>query len=207
MPARSRHKRRAILDAALEAFLAGGYEAANLDAIAAAADVSKVTIYQHFGSKEGLFVALVEEQIERAEHESDAHLQTLADSGDIAEDLRSFAREFLDTVMAPHLIAMRRLIIATAPRFPALAEAWFRNGPERGYQTLTDLFRLLDEQERLRVPDAGAAARSFTWLLLGAPLNEAMFRTHGVWTEREERAVLADEAVEVFLMAYRRTGS
>ena len=204
---RSRRKRRAILDAALEAFLAGGYETANLDAISAAAGASKVTIYQHFGSKEGLFVALIEEQIERAEHESDAHLQTLADSGDIAADLRSFAREFLDTVMSPHLVAMRRLIIASAPRFPALAEAWFRSGPERGYETLADLFRLLGEQGRLRVPDARVAARTFTWLLLGAPLNEAMFGVHGMWTEREQRVVLADEAVEVFLMAYRPIGS
>ncbi|KAB7744708.1 TetR family transcriptional regulator [Nostocoides sp. F2B08] len=206
MPARSRRKRRAILDAALEAFLAGGYDAANLDAISSAAGVSKVTIYQHFGSKEGLFVALIEEEIHRAEHESDEYLEARTDSPDVEEDLRSFAREFLETVMSPHLVAMRRLVVATAPRFPALAEAWFRNGPERGYETLADLFRRLDEQGRLRVPDARVAARAFTWLLLGAPLNEAMFRVDWAGSDPEQRAALADDAVEVFLMAYGRTG-
>lgn len=206
MPAHSRRKRRAILDASLDAFLLGGYDAANLDAISAAAGVSKVTIYQHFGSKEGLFVALIEEQILEAEHESDGHLSALGHSCDVGQDLRSFAREFLDTVMSPHLVAMRRLIVATAPRFPALAEAWFRSGPERGYETLTDLFRRLDEKGLLRVPDAGVAARAFTWLLLGAPLHEGMFRVNGEGSEPERRAALADEAVEVFLMAYGRTG-
>ncbi|MDX1616203.1 MAG: TetR family transcriptional regulator [Candidatus Promineifilaceae bacterium] len=53
--------RNEILDAALAAFSREGYERARLQDIARAADVTRGAIYHHFGSKEGLFVALVED--------------------------------------------------------------------------------------------------------------------------------------------------
>jgi len=51
-------KRRAIMDAAAQAFLREGYTRASVDAIAAAAGVSKQTVYNHFGDKERLLVAV-----------------------------------------------------------------------------------------------------------------------------------------------------
>src|SRR5690625_268138 len=205
LPRRSRRKRRDILDAALPAFLAAGYAAANLDAIAEAAGSSKVTIYHHFGSKEGLFVALIEEQIRVAEHRSDALFDTLIHTGDVEKDLRAFAREFVITVTAPHLVAMRRLLIGTDTQFPRLAEAWFRSGPDKGYQTLRTMFSRLDEKGHLRIPDPEVAARSFTWLILGAPLTEAMFRPESEPFDPDHLERLSDEGVDVFLAAYARS--
>lgn len=203
LPARSRRKRRAILDAALPAFLAAGYDQANLDAIAAAAGTSKVTIYHHFGSKEGLFVALIEEQISMAERQSDTLLDALTDTHDAEDDIRALARELISTVMQPHLVAMRRLLIGAATQFPRLADAWFRSGPDKGYQTLADLFRRLHEQGHLLIPDPGVAARAFIWLILGAPLTEAMFRPDPDRYDAADLASRADEGVDVFLAAYR----
>lgn len=48
-------KRVAIIDAAIEEFLAAGYDATSMDRIAARANVSKRTVYNHFPSKEALF--------------------------------------------------------------------------------------------------------------------------------------------------------
>lgn len=205
LPARSRRKRRAILDAALPAFLAAGYAQANLDAIAAQAGASKVTIYHHFGSKEGLFVALIEEQIGVADRRSDALLDALRHTDDVESDLRAFAREFVSTVMQPHLVAMRRLLIGAAAQFPELSDAWFRSGPDQGYRTLGGLFRRLDEQGRLPIPDPDVAARAFTWLILGAPLTEAMFRPDVDRYDASHLARHAEEGADVFLAAYRPT--
>lgn len=203
LPPRSRRKRRAILDAALPAFLAAGYAQANLDAVAAAAGASKVTIYHHFGSKEGLFVALIEEQVGIAERQSDTWLDALRDTHDVEADLHAFAREFVSTVMQPSLVAMRRLLIGAATQFPQLADSWFKSGPDKGYQTLGDLFRRLDEQGHLRIPDPAVAARAFTWLVLGAPLTEAMFRPDAGRYDADLLARRAEEGTDVFLAAYR----
>src|SRR3546814_15424608 len=58
-PSLSEQKRAAILTAAVDVFLRGGYEAAGMDAIATEAGVAKQTIYNHFGSRDGLFRAIV----------------------------------------------------------------------------------------------------------------------------------------------------
>ncbi|MES2263070.1 MAG: TetR/AcrR family transcriptional regulator [Pseudomonadota bacterium] len=54
-------KRQAIVDAALAEFRAHGFEATSMDKIAAAASVSKRTVYNHFPSKEDLFTHILEE--------------------------------------------------------------------------------------------------------------------------------------------------
>ena len=58
-------KREAILVAARDAFFEHGYGAAAIEQIAAAAGVSKVTIYNHFSDKQGLFTAAIERECER----------------------------------------------------------------------------------------------------------------------------------------------
>src|SRR3954452_5903956 len=69
MPAEARPKRRRVprlereesmLDAAGTAFAAGGFAATSMDAIAAAAGISKPMLYSYFGSKQGLYVAYLE---------------------------------------------------------------------------------------------------------------------------------------------------
>ena len=56
---RSDRKRRAILEAATEAFLRHGFLGTSMDEIAAAAAVSKQTVYKHFSDKESLFREIV----------------------------------------------------------------------------------------------------------------------------------------------------
>ena len=52
-------KRQAILDAAKILFLSNGYASTSMDAVAAEAGVSKLTVYSHFNDKETLFSAAV----------------------------------------------------------------------------------------------------------------------------------------------------
>jgi AcrR family transcriptional regulator len=59
---RTQETQRRLLAAAEEVFVRDGYEAAQLDEIAARADRSKGTVYIHFKSKEDLFLALFEDR-------------------------------------------------------------------------------------------------------------------------------------------------
>ena len=52
-------KKDGILDAALEVFLTEGFTGASMERVAAAASVSKMTVYRHFESKEALFLATI----------------------------------------------------------------------------------------------------------------------------------------------------
>src|SRR5215469_4754060 len=52
-------KRAAIVAAAIDEFLAAGFDATSMDRIAASASVSKRTVYNHFPSKEALFAAIL----------------------------------------------------------------------------------------------------------------------------------------------------
>jgi AcrR family transcriptional regulator len=60
--------RREVLDAARCTFLELGYHGATVDAIALAAGFSKGVVYSQFGSKDDLFLALLEERIEERRH-------------------------------------------------------------------------------------------------------------------------------------------
>jgi AcrR family transcriptional regulator len=58
-------RRRTVLQAAAEAFAHAGYAATSMEEIAATAGVSKLIVYRHFGSKEALYRAVLEQVFER----------------------------------------------------------------------------------------------------------------------------------------------
>jgi TetR/AcrR family transcriptional regulator, mexJK operon transcriptional repressor len=199
---RSARKRHAILHAARDLFLQKGYAGVSMDEVAAVAGVSKVTIYKHFSDKHTLFVAVVTDAIDDAKAGSQSLVDRLGTSTDIELDLRDFARRHVALVTQPHLIQMRRMIIAEAPRFPDLARAWHRIGPERGHAALATQIDRLVARGQLQVADSLLAAQLLNYLILSVPLNEAMFTGCDKPYTRRYLNRYADEAVRVFLAAY-----
>jgi TetR/AcrR family transcriptional regulator, mexJK operon transcriptional repressor len=200
---RSARKRRAILHAARDLFLQKGYAGTSMDEVAALAEVSKVTIYKHFDDKHNLFVAVVTDAIDEAKAGSQSLVDQLGDSTDIGADLRDFARRHAELVTQPHLVQMRRMIIAEGHRFPDLARAWHRLGPERGHSTLASQLDKLVARGLLQVSDSLLAAQLLNYLILSVPLNEAMFTGRDKPYSRRYLNRYADEAARVFLAAYR----
>lgn len=201
---RSDQKRRAILAAAREVFLTHGYPAASMDEIAARADVSKMTVYKHFSDKRGLFVAVFTSAIQEAEETSRPVLDQLGESADLERDLRAFARQHISLVTQPHLVRLRRMVIAEANRFPEIAQAWHRSGPERGHAKLAAQIDRLVERGLLDVADSLLAAQNLNYLILSVPLNEALFTPRDRPYNRRQLQRYADEAVRVFMAAYGR---
>ncbi len=121
--ARSAARREAILAAALDEFSLHGFEAARLDEVARRAGIAKGTIYLYFHGKESLFQELVREMLTpvvgaiEAMGEADLPLRALADR--IAD---FFVREVYDTRRRDVI----RLMMAEGPRFPKLAEFYYR---------------------------------------------------------------------------------
>jgi AcrR family transcriptional regulator len=120
---RSAERRQAILAAALQEFSARGYAATRLDDVARRAKVAKGTIYLYFADKETLFQELIRAEISPvvAGIEATAHADV---------PLRIFAEGMIEVfvreIFGTHRKDVIRLVIAEGPRFPKLAEFYYR---------------------------------------------------------------------------------
>ena len=97
---------------------------------------------------------------------------------------------------------MRRLVTSEAENHREVAAAYFSESWERNIENLSDVLSHLDQYERLRIDDTRRAAEEFTWLILGAPLNEALLT--GAATRNTPSV---ESAVRLFLTAYRPGGT
>jgi TetR/AcrR family transcriptional repressor of mexJK operon len=200
---RSARKRRAILEAATTVFLNNGYLGTSMDEIAARAGVSKQTVYKHFADKERLFVEIVTNTVNEISDAVYEEVLNLADSGDIEADLRDLARRLLEGVMQPRLLQLRRLVIGEASRFPALGRTFYERGPGRTIAALATAFERLAARGVLQLEDAELAAAQFNWLIMSAPLNQAMLLGSDEPPPPADLKRHADSGVSVFLAPYR----
>jgi TetR/AcrR family transcriptional regulator, mexJK operon transcriptional repressor len=199
---RSARKREAILEAAAAAFLADGYRGTSVDAIAAAAGVSKQTVYKHFADKERLFSEIVIETVNGAAEPVHEAVLGLEESEDVAKDLRALARRQLKMVMEPELLRLRRLVIAEAARFPELGRAFYERGPARTIAALAAAFERLAERGALQIEDPKLAAAHFNWLVMSIPLNQAMLLGEDEPASAVTLNRYADAGTRAFLAAY-----
>jgi TetR/AcrR family transcriptional regulator, mexJK operon transcriptional repressor len=192
----------AIREAAARLFLEKGYQGTSMDDVAAAAQVSKQTIYTHFENKERLFADLVLGNAETV----DAFVATLAPAleapGDLGPGLRELARRYLHIVMRPEVLRLRRLVLGEAGRFPELARTYYERVPGRVIAELTAIFARLTEAGRLNAERPDVAAQQFAWLTLGLALDRAMFEPIEEIAPNGNLDGIADAAVETFLAAY-----
>jgi AcrR family transcriptional regulator len=199
----SERKRDEIQRAALHLFSRDGYERTSVDAIAAAAGVSKRTVYNHFGDKENLFlsvvqrtfswmVGLVGEIMER--NLGDIRAQPAVEPALVAA-LLEVART---VTQRPERAALIRLIIAEATRFPVLAQPWLDRG------TVTDVFttRLTQLTDRglLTLDDPVQATQHLSALTLNQLNLRSLFGTLPLTDVDIEQVIRS--GVHVFLLAY-----
>jgi AcrR family transcriptional regulator len=121
--ARSAMRREAILAAALDEFSASGFEATRLDDVARRAGVAKGTIYLYFHGKESLFQELVRSMLTPLVGTIEGMSKADLPIGALAEH---FADLFVREVYETRRRDMIRLMIAEGPRFPKLAEFYYR---------------------------------------------------------------------------------
>ena len=143
-------RRAQILDAALPVFLEYGFGNATVDRIAAAAQVTKRTLYTYFGNKDGVFTEMQRRLAEDV-------------SGEVADDdtLQTLTTRIYHRLHSARMIGLHRLIIAESLRFPEIALSLHDNGDIRHITRLAG---------RIRVEvgdDAAVLAEPLFSLLLG----------------------------------------
>ena len=140
-----------IVAAALGVFLRSGYGASTVDELAAAAQVTKRTLYAYYGDKAGLFAAMVRGL-------------AAAVSLDAASDddtLETLTARIVSRVHSDELVGLHQLVIAESARFPELALILHSSGDAR------HIARLAEHLRAERGPAAEALAEPLFSLLLG----------------------------------------
>jgi TetR/AcrR family transcriptional repressor of mexJK operon len=157
-------KAESILAAAQRTFLASGFGAASMDAIAREAGASKATLYAYFASKEELFGAVVARESERYAQGFSADA---LDPADVEASLTLIANRFLRLLLSPDVIAINRIIVGEVARFPVLAEVFWRAGPERTRVQVEGFLRRAATAGTLDIADTRLAAGQFASLVRG----------------------------------------
>jgi TetR/AcrR family transcriptional regulator, mexJK operon transcriptional repressor len=190
-------KRQLVLDAAASLFMAHGYGAVSMDAVARAAGVSKATLYAYFSSKDQLFATIIGE----ACRQKIALAELLpADATDPCAALAAFGGRLLRFFLEERPLAIHRVVIAESTRFPELGRAFYDNGPAALFRTLAEWLAGQTGAGRLAITDAGMAAEQFVGMLRTSLFLRA---TLGLTRPTEpEIDATVEAAVTMFLKAY-----
>ena len=147
---RAAERRAAIVAAALDEFSARGFTATRLDDVAKRAGVAKGTIYLHFKDKETLFEELVRTAIVPV---VDRMTTPPPIGGSVREALEAFAKTFLREVVATRRADIIRLIVAEGPRFPAIADFYYREVISRGLAAIRGLIEIAIARGEIRLAE------------------------------------------------------
>lgn len=190
-------KREAILRAATGLFLEQGYAGTSMDTVAQTAGVSKLTVYSHFGDKEGLFNASVQatcaSMVPAALFQPDVNAP-------LRDQLLQIARAVHALVGSPVSQATQRMLLdpATDDR---IRQVFWQAGP----QPMTAAFvAFLDGHVaagHLLITDIERAADLFFYMVNGEPLTRLIYGQAPAPDTHASEAHLAS-AVELFLRAY-----
>jgi TetR/AcrR family transcriptional regulator, mexJK operon transcriptional repressor len=160
-----------ILAAATELFLTRGFGATSIEAIAARVNISKRTFYHRFRDKPELFRAVVERLLRRWLPSFEAAFKEPAP---IEAVLTRSARRMLAVALQPEALALRRLLLAEAERFPELVQIATEQGAARGIERIAALLEQEVRAGRLLIADAQFAAMQFQEMVLAIPMRRAM---------------------------------
>jgi len=154
-------KREAILRAAVDEFRTAGYEATSMDRIAAAAGVSKRTVYNHFPSKDDLFGLMLEQLW--ASSSASVDLAYRSDQP-LAGQLQQLLMQKLAVLADPAFIDLARVAMAEIIHSPERAQDIVRrmNATASG---VTTWIRAAQADGRIRYVDADFASHQLEGLV------------------------------------------
>lgn len=190
-------KRQQILEAAVSLFTEQGYAATSMDFIAKNADVSKQTIYSHFGSKDELFSASVEYKCESLQI-LDLSLHDLSDPQTI---LFKLAQNFTDFITSKEACAVHKICVFESTTYPQVSEMFYKAGPLRVTHEVTLLMAKLHQQKILDIENPKQAALQFLNMMKGELWTQTEFNIKDRISSEEVEKYLRD-SVAFFIRGY-----
>ncbi len=192
-------RRYAIVSAAVSVFLESGFDNANMVQIAQKAEVSKQTLYSHFGSKEALFKEAITSACRAHTPEG---LETINNMS-LEDTLRSVGRRLCELIFSEDAVRLESLCIAGASSHPEASLMYWQAGPAWVKAFLVNCLQTQIDRKRLFVDDAELAAEQFIALLCSNKKHKLLLGVEEY--DNEEIGSIVDQAVTFFINATRTT--
>lgn len=190
-------KREAIVQAAIAEFRDNGFEVTSMDRIAARAEVSKRTVYNHFPSKEELFSEMLHRLWSSAATQTDAVYKP-------GVPLRDQLRELLDAKMKTlgdsNFIDLARVAIGATIHSPDRAQVWVSRLNQRE-ETFTVWVRGAQQDGRLKAVEPVFAASQIHALLKAFAFWPQVTLNEPLLVPDKQREVV-ESALDLFLCWY-----
>ena len=191
--------REAILNAAVQSFLARGYGGTSMDQVAKEAGVGRRTVYNQFESKKALFDATL---IRLWKRNPLAYIVSRIDKTRPPEEgLTQIGNSIVNFWAPEESILFVRMIIAESIHFPELARTFVSTGRNPARQAVTSYLQEMNDIGRLNIPDADFARGQFVELILGQMAWLRLLGEPAVPSKEHCRHVVS-EAVKMFIARY-----
>ena len=184
-------------------FLKRGFAGTSVNEIVRLAGGSLTTLYAEFGTKDELFVAVMNR---RATTLFADIIQPDARAADTATALKQLAGRLQAHMLSEDALAIYRLAIHEGPKFPSVRNAVLLNGLKEFLQRLADFFNELKENNSLEIDDAEVAAELFLTLVQGQIRTRAACGDADRITKKQ-RDEHVKRAVAAFLRIYPVSGA
>lgn len=196
---RSVGRREMLLKASAEVFFEQGYASTSIDAIIERAGGSKRNIYNEFGSKEGLFAAIVRSSADSA---LSSLSQEQIEGRGLEETLTAFGQHLMEIYMSPTVVSVYRIAINEANRFPDLARSFYEQGPGRAASQLAEVLEFAAQRGEIEPRDYSRAAGLFVGMIRDNLHLQVVLGLRSPPLEPEVRRIVSS-AVDVFLNGVR----
>ena len=195
-----RSTRDRILDAGLVLFAQKGFAGTTTKSISARAGVNEVTIFRQFGSKKGLYAAVISERSPIAEIEQEVSFDTDAP---VDELLRQNAASVLSVLRSNRTLFM--MLMGDAWRTPKARNMISQFGVEKGMAVAVELMEALIDAGKIRSIDPHVAARALVGMIQSYFLTVDLLA--GRKPDPDMDARMLDGFVDIFLDGARVGGS
>jgi TetR/AcrR family transcriptional regulator, regulator of autoinduction and epiphytic fitness len=190
-------KREAILEGAIKVFIDMGYELASMDKMAETAGVSKRTVYNHFGSKEKLFQAIVDDYLAQRQclKTITFHLEEA-----LEDQLLAFARAEIFLIDTPERLGLSRFLTSVFLHDATYARETVSRYPP-SYDMLLQWLKDAAAAGVMNMSHPQLAARMFYAMVEGAITWPALF-SEGM--NKSEVEPVLNEIIAIFLARYAK---
>lgn len=192
-------KRLAVVEAARLEFFANGFKETSMDKIAATANVSKRTVYDHFPSKDDLFQAIVDQILERV---GEMPRCPYCSERPVKDQLLEIGMNFAETITDQKFMQLCKVVLSHFIQAPVWAHNTLK-AHEKTRRDMIELFTAANDEGRMNIPDVALAATQFCGLI-----KESIFWPEVMAGQEPVKAsyvkMIVETSVDIFLSHYEK---
>ena len=186
-----------ILDAAQKLFYHKGFDETSLEMIINESGGSRRSIYNEFGNKQGLLMAVIQRQVKLQTE----ILTSINRDLEAKQALNQVCFEFVKGMLSPALMSLFRLVVQQVIKFPELGEMVYQKGPMAGILPLVEYLQYLAEQKKIKADNFQFSAQMLIEVAKG-PLHTRSLLLPDKTATDDEIKQQVEKAVDIFLNAH-----